>query len=241
MSAFGPGVTCKPTLVRYNKTYLGDFTRWTANGTGDTTITAEDTTVGSFFQTTVTNSDNQAGHFYLGDGPITLTNNTSFKMVALVRFDGGTAEVGMGLSDGFSTANTGIFSDTTATMTSQDSILAYKFANSAFWRGEVRNATSATASGASSIAATHAIWYRISVIGEVKTDGIHARFYSADLSAAVAGDNNYYTIGYGSGVSPVAASGVDNLQFGVAFKTSTTTEVIGRFKPLLLEYNSVGT
>ncbi len=240
MSAFGPGVTCKPTLVQYDKTYLGDFTRWTTNGSNDTTITAEDTTVGSFFQTTVTNTDDQAGHIYLGDGPITFVAGTKFKFVGLLRWDGTTAGVAMGFSDGFATPDTGVLA-ADGTVASSDSILVHKLPSSAFWRGGITNAGAQTVSGATTIAATHALWYRLTVSGEVQTNGIHARFYAADLSAAVAGDINYYTIGYGSSVSPVAVSGVDNMRFGVCFQTSTTTQIVGRFKPLLLEYNTIAT
>lgn len=229
MSAFGPGVTSKPGLVRYGADFLRNLEHYVQNGTGDTTIVAEDTTYGSIIQTTVTNSDNQAGHVYLGNlAPFTLVSGAKFKFAAFVKFSDASAEFGIGFSDGFSTANTGIFSDTTATMTSQDSILAYQFSGSAFWRGEVRNASSATASGATTTAATAATWYKIEVEGEVQSNGIHAR-WMVDGAAI-------YTIGYGSGVSPVAASGVDNLQFGWAVKTTTTTQVIGYVSPLLVEY-----
>lgn len=238
MSAFGPGVTCKPTLVRYDKTYLSDFTRWTTNGTGDTTITAEDTTVGSFFQTTVTNTDDQAGHIYLGDGPITFVAGTRFKFVALVRWDGTTAGVAVGFSDGFATPDTGVLGADGA-VASSDSILVHKLTASAFFRGGITNAGAQTVSGATTTAATHNIWYRVTCAGEAQTNGIHARFYASDLSGAVAGDINYYTIGYDSGVSPVAASGVDNLRFGCCFQTGTTTQIIGGFKPLLLEYSTI--
>lgn len=240
MSAFGPGVTCKPSLVQLTENYLRDLTRYTLNGTGDTTITAEDTSYGSVIQTTVTNTDDQAGHVYLADGPVTFVAGTKFRFAALVKIDGVTAEVGIGFSDGFATADTGIFSNTAATMTSQDSILAYKFSNSAFMRGEIRNAGSATESGATSIAFTHALWYKIEVEGECQSDGkLHARFYSTDMSGAVAGRKNYYTIGYDSSVAAVTASGVDNLRFGWAVKTSTTTQVVLQVKPLLVEYNTV--
>lgn len=233
MSGFGPGVTNKPTLVRYGVNALRDPVRWTQNGTGDTTIAVEDATYGSVIETTVTNTDDQAGHVYLADGPITFVTNTKFKFAAWVKVNDASAEFGIGFSDGFATANTGIFSNTAATMTSQDSILAYKFSSSAFHRGEIRNATSATASGASSTAFTAATWYKIVVSGECQTNGLHVRFF--------ADGTNYYTIGYDSSVAPVAASGVDNLRFGWAVKTSTTTEVISTVKPVLLEYNTIGT
>lgn len=241
MSGFGRGTTCKPTLVRFTANDLLDFTRYTANGTGDTSVVVEDATFGQMIRTTVSDTDNQAGHVYLDNGPITFVANTKFKIVALVRHNGTTSEFGIGLSDGFATANTGIFDNTAATMTSQDSILAYKFSSSLYHRGEIRNASSATASGATTYAFTTSLTYKVEIIGEVQTNGIHVRFFATDMTGAVAGRNNYYTIGYDSDVSPVAASGVDNLQFGWALKTTTTTEVISHVKPLLLEYNTIGT
>lgn len=242
MSAFGPGVTCKPSLVQLNENYLRDLTRYTTNGSNDTTVLVEDATYGSVFETTVTNTDNQAGHVYLADGPITFAAGTSFKFAALLNIDGTTPEVAIGFSDGFATADTGIFSNTTATMTSQDSILAYRFSSSAFARGEIRNAGTATESGATSTAWTHALWYKIEVEGECMSDGkLHARFYSTDMSGAVAGRNKYYTIGYDSGVAAVTASGVDNLRFGWATKTTTTTAAILKVKPLVVEYRTIKT
>lgn len=233
MSIFGAGVSCKPQLVRYNAAALRSLEQYVLNGTGDTTIVAEDTTYGSVIQTTVTNSDNQAGHVYLGNlAPFTLVAGAKFKFGAYATFNHASAEFGLGFSDGFASADTGIFSNTTGAMTSQDSILIYQFSGSAFWRGEVRNATSATASGATTTAATAGTWYKVEVEGEVQTNGIHARWM---VDGAV-----IYTHGYSSGVSPVAASGVDNLQFGWAVKTTTTTEVISKVVPLYLEYTSKG-
>lgn len=228
MSAFGTGITSKPGLVRYDASMLRNLALYTQNGTGDTTIVAEDTTYGSVIQTTVTNSDNQAGHVYLSLAPFTPVNGSKFKVAAYATFNHASAEFGLGFSDGFSTADTGIFSNTTATMTSQDSILIYQFSGSAFWRGEVRNATAATASGATTTAATAGTWYRVEIIGEVKSDGINARFY--------VDGKLIYTVGYDSGVSAVAVSGVDNLLFGWAVKTTTTTEVISKVAPLYVEY-----
>lgn len=238
---FGTGITCKPTLVQYGPEFLRELSNYTQNGTNDTTIMAQNTDYGSAIQTTVTNTDDQAGHVYLAQGPVTFVAGTKFRFAAIVSFSDATAEFGIGFSDGFATADTGIFSDTTATMTSQDSILAYQFSGSAFWRGEMRNAGTATASGATTIAATAALYYRIEVEGECQTNGLHARWWATDMSGAVSGRNNYYTIGYDSSVTPVTASGLTAMRFGWAVKTTTTTQVVSTVIPLALEYNTIAT
>lgn len=232
-SGFGAGATCKPTLYRYGKEALGRLGNWLDNGTGDTTVIVEDTTWGSMIQTTVTNSDNQAGHVYMNIGPITPLVGTKMEFEAIVTFNHASAEFGIGFSDGFSTANTGIFSDTTGAMTSQDSILVYQFSGSAFWRGEQRNATAATASGATTTAATAGTVYRVRCEAEVQTNGIHARFYVDNVKI--------YTIGYDSSVTPPTLTGWDGLVFGWAVKTTTTTEVISKVKPLKVEFTVAAT
>lgn len=231
-SGFGAGVAPKAGVVRYDASALAHLALYTQNGTGDTTVVAEDATYGSIIRTTVTNTDDQAGHVYLSIAPFTPILNTKGSFAAHVKFNHASAEFGIGLSDGFSTADTGIFSDTAATMTSQDSILIYQFSSSAFWRGEQRNATVATASGATTTAATAGTWYFVRCDYEVHTDGLHARFF--------VNGTEIYTIGHGGAVTPPTVASWDGLVFGWAVKTSTTTEVISYVKPMLLEYSVLG-
>ena len=233
MSAFGPGSPTKIDLYHMAGNDLRDVDRWTATGTNQTAAVAVDATYGVHHTSTLGGADNDEGSLTLDAGAIFHPAvGDKFELEALVKPTYAATD-NMEWMVGFFDTLENVFTDTANTPSTTADFIGVGAENgSLFGRLYFGNDSATPIHTVSTIAITSGSWHRVKLVGEVQTDGIHARGY---VNEKLVG-----TIGYGSGVAAQAVSGFTAMYAGITHKATDTDADVIAWLPLKLRVEQSG-